>query len=446
MKTLFALLIGLFFSFISEGHHIQYIHKDITQNNISSDTIIWKEIKEPIYNGLDNGIYWFKITLSAKEQRQVISLPWGHLSQANLYYENKEVKPMKKKRFIAFKAPDSGSQRIVYLKVNCTKEAIIPIRIESQDSYLEYTSNESLIIGIYNGFVFAAILFNLMSFYTYREKIYLYYTWILISLSMGILYRDGSFHYWFFGTQFLEHAELIISILIGYGGMLLCVSYMQLDIRLPKLKKYGHALLLVSILLFGYTYVTNDFLVMSINYILILIVLLIFWGSAVYLFKESADAKFVAIAYGLLLSLAVDHFIFPHFGVHSLEVPLIQFRIGGFFEVTVFTFAISYRGLRMAREIKAMRTKIEEYSIKLNIAYEKQQTFTDPITYFISEFNLTHKEVEIFEGIALGKLNKEIANEMHISINTVKFHIRNIYEKLEVKSRKEAVHKYHSKS
>jgi len=51
---------------------------------------------------------------------------------------------------------------------------------------------------------------------------------------------------------------------------------------------------------------------------------------------------------------------------------------------------------------------------------------------------LTSRETEILALVAEGKSNKEIAAELFISINTVKVHISNIFQKIEVSSRTEA--------
>lgn len=52
---------------------------------------------------------------------------------------------------------------------------------------------------------------------------------------------------------------------------------------------------------------------------------------------------------------------------------------------------------------------------------------------------LTARELEVLEEVALGKSNREIADKLYISENTVKNHIRNILEKLQLHSRMEAV-------
>jgi DNA-binding NarL/FixJ family response regulator len=60
-------------------------------------------------------------------------------------------------------------------------------------------------------------------------------------------------------------------------------------------------------------------------------------------------------------------------------------------------------------------------------------------------YGLTKREDEVLAFLAKGYLYKEIADLMYISIDTVRSHIRHIYEKLHVKTRTEAVLKYLNK-
>jgi DNA-binding NarL/FixJ family response regulator len=55
---------------------------------------------------------------------------------------------------------------------------------------------------------------------------------------------------------------------------------------------------------------------------------------------------------------------------------------------------------------------------------------------------LTAREREVLELLATGSLYKEIAERLGMSFDTVRTHLRNIYEKLHVHSRTEAVVKY----
>lgn len=60
----------------------------------------------------------------------------------------------------------------------------------------------------------------------------------------------------------------------------------------------------------------------------------------------------------------------------------------------------------------------------------------DPIS------NLSKKERAILDALATGKTNSEIAKSIGVSPNTVKFHLSNIYEKLSVKNRTQAIAYY----
>lgn len=55
------------------------------------------------------------------------------------------------------------------------------------------------------------------------------------------------------------------------------------------------------------------------------------------------------------------------------------------------------------------------------------------------KIDLSDRETEILQKISLGTGYKKIADEMFISIHTVRYHIRNIYEKMQVHSQSEAV-------
>ena len=58
------------------------------------------------------------------------------------------------------------------------------------------------------------------------------------------------------------------------------------------------------------------------------------------------------------------------------------------------------------------------------------------------DYHLTKRELDILQLLSKGMLYKEISQQLSISNNTVKQHIHNIYEKLHVQNRTEALNKY----
>ena len=60
-----------------------------------------------------------------------------------------------------------------------------------------------------------------------------------------------------------------------------------------------------------------------------------------------------------------------------------------------------------------------------------------------SQTQLSDREQEVLDLIALGKTNNDIAKTLFISVRTVKFHVSSILTKLNVKNRTEAALKAH---
>ena len=63
----------------------------------------------------------------------------------------------------------------------------------------------------------------------------------------------------------------------------------------------------------------------------------------------------------------------------------------------------------------------------------------EPISQNLQEYNLSPREHEILHSLVKGYSYKLIADEHFISMDTVRSHIRHIYEKLQVNSKTEAV-------
>lgn len=75
----------------------------------------------------------------------------------------------------------------------------------------------------------------------------------------------------------------------------------------------------------------------------------------------------------------------------------------------------------------------------LRLAGRRPPASFEPNTAVQKTLGISEREKEVLELLAAGRSNKEIANTLDVSANTVKTHVANLYGKLEVKRRTEAV-------
>jgi DNA-binding NarL/FixJ family response regulator len=76
------------------------------------------------------------------------------------------------------------------------------------------------------------------------------------------------------------------------------------------------------------------------------------------------------------------------------------------------------------------------------IARKVVETFKAPAEAAPHVSDLTRREYEVLELLSQGFANKEIAHSLSVTVDTVRYHLKQIYDKLHVRSRTEAVARF----
>jgi NarL family two-component system response regulator LiaR len=100
--------------------------------------------------------------------------------------------------------------------------------------------------------------------------------------------------------------------------------------------------------------------------------------------------------------------------------------------------AILFTGLGIWLALKLARPKVK------TIVVEKEVMVSRPPAGVINEKEITRlglsaREMEVLQLMAEGLSNQEIAGRLFLSLNTIKTHSSNIFEKLDVRRRTQAV-------
>jgi DNA-binding CsgD family transcriptional regulator len=127
--------------------------------------------------------------------------------------------------------------------------------------------------------------------------------------------------------------------------------------------------------------------------------------------------KKTVIAFALLIIALLTLFQLSKFSITSGSLKT-EFVVGG---IALLFLVI---GIILSRKTSGDRVNSEEKKI------DDQK---------ISELGISNREYEILVEISEGLSNKEIANKLFVSESTVKTHVSNLFSKLDVKRRTQAI-------
>ena len=130
------------------------------------------------------------------------------------------------------------------------------------------------------------------------------------------------------------------------------------------------------------------------------------------------------ILYGLALAALIFLLKFLEYRLFVRDLSL-EFYIG---IVAVFCTAVGvWAGLRLTRPKKVL-VPVSSDNFQLN-------------EDILVQTGISKREYEVLELMAKGHSNQEIAEKLFVSLNTVKTHMSNLFVKLDVKRRTQAVQK-----
>ncbi len=121
----------------------------------------------------------------------------------------------------------------------------------------------------------------------------------------------------------------------------------------------------------------------------------------------------------------------------------------GILAILVIVFLV-YRQVKL-REAAALKIKLEQHVRELDVLREqiekgtteylsfKQFTLSRESVNELLKEDLSDRELDVFMLLIEGLTNKEIGEKLFVSVSTIKYHLQNIYLKLDVNNRKDAV-------
>jgi len=110
------------------------------------------------------------------------------------------------------------------------------------------------------------------------------------------------------------------------------------------------------------------------------------------------------------------------------------------FEIYIGFIAVIFTALGIWLALKLSKPKIETVVVEKEVYVHRNENF-ELNTSLVTQLELSKRELEILGLLAQGHSNQEIATSLFVSLSTVKTHLQNIFVKLDVQRRTQAVEK-----
>lgn len=137
------------------------------------------------------------------------------------------------------------------------------------------------------------------------------------------------------------------------------------------------------------------------------------------------------ILYGVLMALLL-------FLLKWLELRFII--INHSLEIYIGAIALIFTGLGIWLALKLAKPKTTTVVIEKEVYISNDSEFVFNEKEFY-KLEISKRELEVLQLMSKGLSNQEIAEQLFVSLNTIKTHVSKIFEKLDVKRRTQAIEK-----
>jgi DNA-binding CsgD family transcriptional regulator len=116
------------------------------------------------------------------------------------------------------------------------------------------------------------------------------------------------------------------------------------------------------------------------------------------------------------------------------------------FEVYIGAIALIFTALGIWLALKLARPREKTVVVEREVYVSKEVYVRAPDDFVFNEtevnkLGISKRELEVLQLMATGLSNQEIANQLFVSLHTIKTHSSKLFEKMDVKRRTQAVEK-----
>jgi len=329
-----------------------------------------------------------------------------------------------------FAARDS----VFYLETEGPAPRLPEVQLLEHNRFVSAEYDNLLRIGFYYGLAFMSLIFNVVFYLIFRDRRFVTYCFLLFFTFISFFYEDGMFYYFSGGRWTMDYLMIWNNAITAIVAVPFTYYFLDLNTTFERFKKWF--IVLSAVMLAGaLIYTLTDSPAIS---VFVYALCFLFPSSCLYLavrrFRHDVYARFLVLTFTLVVATGLLYVLYTHvdssaftwFGIHT-------FRLVSAVEIIAISFAIIFKVRTLQHENDRYREELNNYlkTLEVNTA-EAKPIMADALK---TKYDLTEREAEVLLCIWDGLTNKEIAERLFITVSTAKYHVSNLYIKLDVKNR-----------
>lgn len=262
----------------------------MTLDEVLSNGQSWTRLNSArVSMGLGRFDHWFRFratNTSDRHLRQLLEIAYATMDYIDIHVLDSDGnriahhsmgdklpfrnRPIEHHHFVTPLEWPAGATRDIYIRARTSGAMELPLMLWHENAFIRHDQSRQMLSGLYFGAMLVILLYNLVMFFGVRERSFLYYVGLVLSLPLFIATLDGyTFQYFWPGAPGWNERSIGVFLTLAIAfGMLFTFNFLRLGTETthPAIRNGATLSLVVPVIMLG-AVVFADYLVMLVTVI-----------------------------------------------------------------------------------------------------------------------------------------------------------------------------------
>jgi DNA-binding CsgD family transcriptional regulator len=398
------------------------------------------------------GIYWYRISVENNcdfVRNSIISLNISSLHSVTDAFATVNESIVELDEFLTkydesyyIQVPPRSNVDL-YFKIDHRTTSYFFYSFRTIDNFGDSVFLDYFNVGLFYGFAFMALIFVFLFYIALKEELFLRLIYFYGFLIFMHLSHDGFINSWIGNDEL----AIVLDSFMDWGLAIAVIIFSRKYLRSGEHFAYDKWALnitgvIVSVLFLLFLS-TRDFVYFSLGDVVLMLIITNYIVQSILLSRKYLSARIFLVGMSVVFFSGWFSLIPYNFGYPNFFLPYIVVKFSLLFAGIVILFGLAFYSRAIRSSEVSYETRLDAFassvsSLKSELALKSVNTALEleDLYSLRDKYELSKRETEVVLEVVNGLTNSQVAEKLFVSVNTVKFHLKNVFVKLNVNSRR----------